>query len=196
MFLNNYYKWKKIMQDLTITRASTWYDDLGLTTTIKSTNNADVKIFNKFVIYNSQGDIQNTVLDRNINGINNNAKLLFSPEVMFSSDNNEPLESDYVVSNIIQNLTISNLNYTATPSGKSLKTIITFTVTNNNTDSVELNKYGVTRLLRSAASGGEIYNSNYVNSTVLIAEGFLNSPITLAPSASGSVYIELNEENS
>lgn len=195
MFLSNYYKWKKAINDLVITQVD-WRTDLGITTDIKSTSNTNAKIFKSFATYDSTGNIMNTVLQRIITGINNNSHLLWNPSIVFSSDDNEPLGSDYAITNPIGNLTLSNLNFTATPGDNSIKTIITFTVTNANSDSVVLNKFGVTRVLRSSLGAGRVYDNAYEDFTVLIAEGFLNSLITLAPGASESVYIELNEENS
>ena len=177
--------------------ATNWNNtDMGVETDIKDVSNNNVRVLNKICLYDSANHIMQGVVQHGVSVALQNMEPLVTVNIGFSSDVNEPQSSDYVLSNEIQNLSISNLVITQTPDSSSIRHLLTFTVTNAGGDVVTLNKFGVTRRLQSAAHGSDIYDDNaFQNYTVLIAEGFLTEPIELAVGASKSIYIELVESN-
>lgn len=190
MILNNYKLLKKALFDLEFSTTQSSSDDLTADTLALTTSGNAVKIMAKGATGSAGNALAAADVQREI--YTEYMRLNKIDAVSLSSAAITEDATDYVLSNEISSgLTITNLSNTSAAESTGFKNTITLVGYNSGDSNITIYGYGLKKNIRYFTNSSS-YQS-VTSQPVLVAEGNLSNPITVAPNEYFTINIEWNE---
>lgn len=190
MILNNYRLLKEFLFNFTYESVTSSSSNLTSESNAKTTAGGAVKVMTAGATDPAGGHVESAVKQREI--YSEYMRLNKIDGVSFGSSKITPDAADYVLADVISDVAVGTIENTAAAEDSSFRNIVTVSGTNSGAQPITIQSFGLLKNIRYFATSYD-YN-NIQNQYVLVAEGNLDSAITVPAGGGFVVVIEWDEE--